>query len=173
MRAASQVLNITRDSELFYLFILCIIISFKALLDMPIDSGIVRVYSMYVFVLGAIARSLNLDSSRIFHNEMQIMLAIDFTLFFTKDDVMCLDSVFSVDKLMELSYASVYVGSAFIPSCATLAAKSYSNISSNHFEEKSSYLCVNSNELSPSQFSRPQITTPDTTASCSNYSLFR
>lgn len=116
MCVARYVLNIKRDSELFYLFILCIIIAFKALLDCPIDSG-------------AIARSLSLDSSRIFHNEMQIMVALDFTLFFKIGEITELGRVFPLEAFSLLSYCSCGEKSTEIPSviCAYEFIKSPSS----------------------------------------------
>jgi hypothetical protein len=103
LKVANYVLKVSRDSELFYLFILCVIISFKALLDIPIDSG-------------AIASSLSLDSSKIYNNELQIMVSLNWTIFFQMDDVMVLDSVFPVEGLMLLSYASQNQLNSEIPS---------------------------------------------------------
>lgn len=74
MGVAGSSLNITKDSELFYLFVLCIIVSLKGLLDAPISTG-------------SIARMLNLEPERIFHNERQILEALHYDLCFSEADL--------------------------------------------------------------------------------------
>ncbi|KAK2956269.1 hypothetical protein BLNAU_8833 [Blattamonas nauphoetae] len=89
---AGSILNLQKDSELFYLLILCIFIALKGLLDAPIDSA-------------GIARSLNLEPSRIFHNEVQIITALEFSLFFDVDTLFPLSAIFPIEGLRCLTYS--------------------------------------------------------------------
>ncbi|KAA6397493.1 MAG: hypothetical protein EZS28_006973, partial [Streblomastix strix] len=91
--AARNVLSIQKDSELFYLMILCIVIAYKGLLDSPINTK-------------DIAVQLKLEPARLFHNEIQILNALDYNLFFCKADVADLGSIFPIEGLMSLSFSS-------------------------------------------------------------------
>lgn len=93
VKITRKALQLKRDSELFYLLILCIIISFKCILDVPIDNG-------------RIAKSLNLDASRLRSNEGQILTALNFNVFFGNKDISELDAVFPVEALSLLSYSA-------------------------------------------------------------------
>lgn len=93
VKITRKALQLKRDSELFYLLILCIIISFKCILDVPIDNS-------------RIAKSLNLDASRLRSNEGQILTALGFNVFFGNKDISELDVVFPVEALSLLSYSA-------------------------------------------------------------------
>ncbi|KAK2959083.1 hypothetical protein BLNAU_5878 [Blattamonas nauphoetae] len=93
LSVVGSILEIKKDSELFYLLILCILIALKGLLDVPVDSG-------------SIARSLKLEPSRIFHNEVQILAALDFSLYFAQTDVNELSTIFPLEGFLCFTYSS-------------------------------------------------------------------
>lgn len=74
VQSARAFLKIKQDSEMYYLILLSVIISCKALFDIPLDSGV-------------IARYFNCDPSNVFNNEVQIMKSLHWSVFFDREDL--------------------------------------------------------------------------------------
>lgn len=74
MGALGQKLVLSNASELFYLLVLCLLISMKGLLDHPYTNS-------------SVAREFGLDASRLAFNEHQILVSLQYSLFFTADDL--------------------------------------------------------------------------------------
>jgi hypothetical protein len=88
-----HILKIKQNSEVFYLLVLCIFISCKSLMDVPVNSGM-------------IAERLKLDTSRIYYNELQIFIALNFSVFYDLVDIDDkLEKIFPLEGLLLLSYS--------------------------------------------------------------------
>lgn len=80
-------------SNLFYLLILCILLAFKSMFDIPVN-------------IRSVAQALNLNLSTITNNEVQILNALKYNLFYNYGDLEGLGNVFPLEGLMYLSFAS-------------------------------------------------------------------
>ncbi|KAK2957009.1 hypothetical protein BLNAU_8084 [Blattamonas nauphoetae] len=93
LKAASKILHVTKDSELFYLLILCLVIALKGLTDAPLDTG-------------SVLSSLHLEPKHAFHNEIQIMSALNFSLFFKTEEIQPLFAIFPQDGFRGLTFCA-------------------------------------------------------------------
>ena len=85
MGALGPKLVLSNASELFYLLVLCLLISLKGIMDHPLD-------------LGSVAREFGLDASRLAFNEHQILVSLKYSLFFKPSDLFLTDDEVELEK---------------------------------------------------------------------------
>lgn len=90
--ATRSFLNISL-SNIFYLFILCILLAYKIMLDIPVN-------------VKSVSQALNLNLNTITNNEIQILSALNYDMFYQYRDLDGLEDVFPLEGLMYLSFAS-------------------------------------------------------------------
>lgn len=87
-----ETLDIEQLSQVVSIFVNCIILAQKALEDTPIYQA-------------GVAEALNLKLSDMIHEQLEIFKSIGSNMFYTRDDIRDLDTVFPIEGLLQLSYS--------------------------------------------------------------------